>query len=271
MNRRDLTRADFLSMLKIGEVDTGSGTLFGVPQRRAVERQRLTLVISTGGSGKSAIFQAINIANQKLEQDYSSYMKFLVIDSAKNELEPLRRMGIDTMNISSPTAQIRLSPEQRSTFFRSFINSDFPLKETYKYSPVRQFGKVKLYDQMDGTTNVQLLRDKIADYFANDWALHRNLPVDIIILTGISGATGSGTFIDIAVWAKKACPVPANVTVYGYIMLPDTAEKFAADDAAKKSLHRNGFAALKELESYESIPMEPDAKKSSTPVFLVRR
>ena len=263
MNRRDLARADFLSMLEIGEVDTGSGTLFGVPQRRSVERQRLTLVISTGGSGKSAILQAINIANQKLEQDYSSYMKFLVIVSGSHELYPLQQRGIDTMNISSPMAQIRLSPEKRSPFYQRFIDKCFPVHKIDYGSPSygRQFSKVKLYDQMDGTTNDQILRDKIADYFANDWAPHRDLPVDIVILTGISGTTGSGTFIDIAVHAKNACPVPANVTVYGYIILPDAAERFAADDWAKKSLHRNGFAALKELESYESIPMEPGRKE----------
>jgi len=260
---KDLARADFLNMLEIGKVDTGSGTLFGVPQRREVEKKRLTLVISTGGSGKSAILQAINIANQKLEKDYSSYMKFLVIDSAKNELDPLQRMGIDTMNISSPMAQIRLSPEKRSPFYQRFINSDFPVHkiDDKGANQMRQIGKVKLYDQMDGTTNDQILQSKIAGYFATDWAPHKDLPLDIMILTGISGGNGSGTFIDIAVRAKKACPSPANVTVYGYIMLPDTAERFAADDTAKKSLHKNGFAALKELESYESISMETGRKE----------
>lgn len=255
---KDLARADFLNMLEIGKVDTGSGTLFGVPQRRAVEKSRLTLVISTGGSGKSAILQAINIANQKLQEDYSSYMKFLVIDSAKNELEPLRRMGIDTMNISSPMAQIRLSPERRSTFYQKFIDKKFPVHTINDEgaNQMRLVGKVKLYDQMDGMTNDQILQAKIAGYFATDWAAHANLPVDIMILTGISGGNGSGTFIDLAVRAKQACPAPARVKVYGYIMLPDTAEKFASDNTAKKSLHRNGYAALKELESYESISME---------------
>ena len=52
INRRDLARADFLNMLEIGKVDTGSGTLFGVPQRRGVEKNRLTLVISIGASCK---------------------------------------------------------------------------------------------------------------------------------------------------------------------------------------------------------------------------
>ena len=260
---RDLARADFLNMLKIGKVDTGSGTLFGVPRRRGVEKSRLTLVISTGGSGKSAILQAINIANQKLQEDYSSYMKFLVIDSAKNELEPLRHLGIDTLNISSPMAQIRLSLDKRSPFYQKFINKDFPVHTINEEgaNQMRQIGKVKLYDQMDGATNDQILQSKIAGYFANDWAAHADLPVDIMILTGISGGNGSGTFIDIAVRAKQACPAPAKVKVYGYIMLPDTAEKFASDNAAKKRLHRNGYAALKELESYESIPMEEGRKE----------
>ena len=147
INRRDLARADFLNMLEIGKVDTGSGTLFGVPQRREVEKKRLTLVISTGGSGKNAILQAINIAKQKLEKDYSSYMKFLVIDSAKNELDPLQRMGIDTMNISSPMAQIRLSPEKRSPFYRRFINKDFPAHDLEEGYGSRLRSKVRLYDQ----------------------------------------------------------------------------------------------------------------------------
>ena len=170
-------------------------------------------------------------------------------------------MGIDTMNISSPMAQIRLSPEKRSPFYRRFINKDFPAHDLEEGYGSRLRSKVRLYDQKDGTTNDQILRDKIAGYFATDWAPHKDLPVDIIVLTGISGDTGSGAFIDIAVHAKKACPDPRNVTVYGYIMLPDTAEKFASDNAAKKRLHRNGYAALKELESYESIPMEEGRKE----------
>lgn len=102
MHSNDLNKADFLKALQVGTVDTGTGTLFGVPQRRAVAKNRLTLVISTGGSGKTAIQQAINTANQKLDSDYSAFIKFLVIDSATEELEALKRKGIDTLNTSSP-------------------------------------------------------------------------------------------------------------------------------------------------------------------------
>lgn len=263
MHSKDLNKADFLKALQMGTVDTGTGTLFGVPQRRAVAKNRLTLVISTGGSGKTAIQQAINTANQKLDSDYSAFIKFLVIDSATEELEALKKKGIDTLNTSSPMASIRLENTNRSVFYRNLLPKDFPVQSINSEgaSQIRLIGKAKLYDQADGTTNDQLLQNKIAGYFAGDWAAHRNLPVDIMVLTGISGGNGSGTFIDIAVRAKKSCPIPANVTVYGYIMLPDTAERFAADDAAKTSLYRNGFAALKELESYESIGMEVGRKE----------
>ena len=187
MHNADLTKADFLDMLQVGKVDTGSGTLFGVPQRRDIQKNKLTLVISTGGSGKTAIQQAIATANQKLVQGYTSYVKFLVIDSATEELAALKKKGIDTLNITSPMAQIRLAPENRSVFYKQFIPRDFPVASINAEgsSQIRQIGKVKFYDQAEGSYNDQLLKNKIQGYFNGDWAASRNLPVDIMILTGI--------------------------------------------------------------------------------------
>ena len=257
-NGRQLTRADFLNALQVGKVDTGSGTLFGVPQRRDVQTNRLTLVISTGGSGKSAIQKAINIAKQKLKVNYSSFVKFLVIDSAKDEIDALRKAGIDVLNISCPQISERLRPENRSPFYRKMISKDFNYWDIDEdgAGQQRMYGKVKLYDKNGGTTNDKLLADKIKGYFDGDWSANKDLPVDIMILTGISGGNGSGTFIDLAVRAKKACYRPLNVKVYGYIMLPDTAEGFANSETQRKSLYSNGFAALKELESYEALAIE---------------
>ena len=274
MHNLDLNKSELMDILQLSTIDTGSGTLFGVPQRRGVNTTRLTLVISTGGSGKQAIQQAINTARQKLAINYSNYMKFLVLDSATGELEELRKKGIDILNISGDNAQDRLSYEKRPLFYRKFISKDFPVTSINSEgsSQIRQIGKVKLYDANGGSTNDQLLQQKIKGYFDGDWAAHKTKKVDIMILTGISGGNGSGTFLDIAVRAKKACPYPANVTVYGYIMLPDTAEIWASDQESKNSLYVNGFAALKELESYESIGMEGNRKEimpSNTPAYNV--
>ena len=48
---------------------------------------------------------------------------------------------------------------------------------------------------------------------------------------------------------------PSKVKVYGYIMLPDTAEKFAGSDAKKSFLYRNGFTCAERIGN-ESLSME---------------
>ena len=255
---RTMDRAEFEKILQVGKVDVGNGTLFGVAAKREVGKQGLTLVISSGGSGKSSILEAIKIANQKLKPDYSTYVKFIVVDSANSELEYVKRQGIEVLNLNSSGIQDRLEYSQRSTFFKNFVPKDFPVSDLNSDGAAqkRLIGKVKFYDQNAGSTNDQLLNKKIQDLFKGEWSSMKNLPVDIMILSGISGGNGSGTFMDIAAQAKKACPDKSKVSVYTYLMLPDTAEKYAESDAARKSLYRNGFAALKELESYMSIPSE---------------
>ena len=256
-----LTKSDLMYMFQIGVADTGSGTLFGGQHRREFQKSRLTLVIAAGGSGITAIRQAMAEVNRKLDQDYSSYVKFLAIDSWEHELEYVKKSGGDTLNITSPMAVIRFTRDRRSDFYKRFISANFPVHRLGDGEYGRQIKKVKFYDIKDGSTNDQLLIDIISEYFTGDWAAHKDLPVDILIVSGLGGDMGSGTFIDIAVRAKQACPIPANVTVYGYLMLPDIAEKFIPDNSGLKSIYRNGFAALKELESYESILFENDRKE----------
>ena len=264
LNPNDATFTTALQMT--GEqVDTGTGTLFGVPDKRQAGTSRLFLVISTGGSGQSAIQKAVMTARQKMENDFSVYSKFLVLDSAEQELESLSRLGIDTLNTSAPGIVKTFVPSRRSEFFKSFVPDEgidlVELGGSDGANRKRMNGKIKLYYEKGGRTNDQALRDRIRSYFIGDWAAHDDLPIDIMILTGISGGNGSGTFLDIATIAKSACPNPGNVKVYGFIMLPDTAETFATTYREKERLYRNGFAALKELESYESIKYEPSRKE----------
>ena len=58
------------------------------------------------------------------------------------------------------------------------------------------------------------LQDKVAEYFAGDWANMKTYPLDVMIFTGISGGTGSGLFLDVVEMIKKVCPSPSNVKLY---------------------------------------------------------
>ena len=258
-----LSREQLEVMLEVGKVDAGNGTLFGVENKRTPRKQGLTLVISSGGSGMSAIREAMQTANQKLTPDFATYVKFIVVDSSTGEIDAMRKLGIDVINISSPGADQRLLYANRDFFYKQFVPADYniTLLNSDGASQDRMTGKIKLYDKNAGKTNDEILRDKIEDIFKNEWKGFTDLPVDIMILTGISGGNGSGTFLDIAAQARKACPGTNDVRVYGYLMLPDTVERYASSTLAKNSLYRNGFAALKELESYMSIDLENDRKE----------
>ena len=82
ISRLNPNDANFTTVLQMtgDQVDTGTGTLFGVPDKRQAGTSRLFLVISTGGSGQSAIQKAVMTARQKMENDFSVYSKFLVLD-----------------------------------------------------------------------------------------------------------------------------------------------------------------------------------------------
>lgn len=251
------SRAELQKMLQVGTVDVGNETLFGNAVLSAPNDQKLTLVISTGGSGMAAIDTAMRIADQKLTVDYTNFVKFIIVDSDTGQVEERRKKGVNVLNISTRGAQDRFELSNRSSYFKNVMPEQYDIKLLNDEGAAkdRMTGLIKFFDQsQDGsTTNDAKFREMIADIFARDWAPYGGNSVDIMILSGLSGGNGSGTFINLAVAARQACPMGSNVRVYGYLMLPDTARVFAESDDEKRLLYRNGFAALKELESYMSM------------------
>lgn len=273
--KESLSKDKLQELLQIGEIDAGNGMLFGMSEKREPRKTGLTLVVGTGGSGTSAIMEALRLADQKLTPEYRNFVEFILVDSAKDELEKTRkRTGIRTLNISTPGADQRMilkpGQEYRPPFFRRFMPADYDIKNINEdgASRDRTTGKMKLYDiSADGSaTNDAKFQQMVRSLFNGKWNAYRNLPVDIMILTGISGGNGSGTFIDLAARAKHACLAAGakTVHVYGYIMLPDTAEHFVNDTKGRLTFYRNGYAALKELESYMSIVFNKDREEVIT-------
>ena len=262
-----LSKLQLQDLLQTNQVDVGNDTIFGVSTRRDPSKTRLTLVISAGGSGKASISEAMHIAEQKLKGEYKNFVKFIMIDSSTNELIPFTTKDqkvIKTLNISSAGAAGRFKHEARSSFFKEIMPEEYPvasLIDDHGAAQDRMTGRIKIYDVSNGEGNDVRLMNMIKNIFISEWNAYANLPVDIILLAGLSGGSGSGSFIDLAVLAKEACPNKNNVKVYGYFMLPDTAEGFSQGSDSKGTLYRNGFAALKELESYNSMLFDPDRKE----------
>ncbi|MCI5900328.1 MAG: zinc ribbon domain-containing protein [Lachnospiraceae bacterium] len=259
-------------ILQIGQVDVGNDTLFSRKDKLNIRKDHLTLVISSGGSGAAAIREAIRTAKQKLHSDFSTYMKFIMVDSDGNEVKHTEnQVGQNTLqilNISTPGAMDRLRYDVRTDFFRKFVHKNYNVT---KLGPDgsgrdRTTGKIKFYDDAQGGgSNDVRFRNMISSLFTGDWASKKNLPVDIMIMAGLSGGNGSGTFEELAAHAREACLKAGarEVRVFGYLFLPDTVEAFdASNPDILSAIYVNGYAALKELESYESIPASPGRKES---------
>lgn len=258
-------------ILQVGQVDVGNDTLFSRRDKLNISKDHLTLVISSGGSGAEAIREAIRTAKQKLHTDFCTYMKFIMVDSDGKEVTTtetqIGQSTLQILNISSPGAADRLRYDVRKDFFKRFVHKEYNVN---KLGPDgsgrdRTTGKIKFYDEAQGgSTNDEGFRSMISKLFTGDWADKKGLPVDIMILAGLSGGNGSGTFEELAAHARYAClqAGAVQVRVFGYLFLPDTVEEFDRNNPdILSAIYVNGYAALKELESYESIPASPGRRE----------
>ena len=105
---------------------------------------------------------------------------------------------------------------------------------------IRQVGRMMLI------RNYASVEQKIKEALAK---LHETEPenTNIILVTGIAGGTGSGTFLDISFLLRyfaKKIGLP-KTQMLGYIILPDLNAKNGGEESI---LYTNGFASLKELE-----------------------
>ena len=228
-----------------------------------------TLIIGVGGSGISVIKETIRKANNKLSPLYTRYTKFLAIDKSLDELEFVRRLGVDTISIPAsslpPSFTVETWNEMTDTeFFREFAPRFLSPYYQSEYTPFissRLAAKLCFYINPGGKSSNEVLRQKlmhILDYDMLDFNINS---LNIIIVAGLGGLTGSGTFLDIAAQVKKAFAGMGNIRLTGYFMLPDTFEDLVRNEDNRSIIYSNGFAALKELESYMSIDLEETRKE----------
>lgn len=131
----------------------------------------------------------------------------------------------------------------------------------------RQYGRAMLC----GTPAYGALEAKISSilsdpsFFDRD-AFDPNARLNVVVVAGISGGTGSGTFIDVSYMIRRllssmTADKKLQTKLWGAFYTPDVqlGESFAqADQSKAASLRRNGYAALKELDYFVNAPVSSD-------------
>ncbi|MEG0865324.1 MAG: tubulin-like doman-containing protein, partial [Clostridia bacterium] len=84
--------------------------------------------------------------------------------------------------------------------------------------------------------------------------------ISVVIVTGICGGTGSGTFLDVAQIVRECLRSNASLNnkrscITGYLVMPDISCSHVNDggDAMQSIMKRNGYAALKELDFWMRV------------------
>ena len=234
--------------------------IFNAEPKRIPRSQNPLLVIGLGGTGTDALLNIMSKFKQRFE---------LPVVNGKVQDTPLRTayLAIDTDDIHLRYAQkdgIRFQPENRflltttdlwgkvnNACVREWLDERINIfHEDNCARGIRQMGRLLLFECADALVNQ--LKNVIASLLeANGIQVSKTL--DIVVTAGISGGTGSGTFLDLAYlirYLMRTYFAGVDFNIIAYLLMP--AVNIANMDPLSKSnrhlLKANGFAALKELD-----------------------
>lgn len=224
-----------------------------------------SLIISSGGTGLDALLETKGLINKTCCQDdqhkdqptdHVAYLAFDT-DSASRERTSSRETGGARLDIGAgeyvqmeaPNIATFLSPAYRSQV-PSYISSwlDFSINPNHTGTNgaggIRQCGRLLMFQ------NIDRIRASIDGTIRRMVAGQNVSALNVYLLAGISGGTGSGTFVDLAYIAQNVAEAiaGARVSMYGYLFMPDVNLCRPMPQQNKDYISKNGYAALKELD-----------------------
>ncbi|MCL2577103.1 MAG: tubulin-like doman-containing protein [Defluviitaleaceae bacterium] len=240
----------------------GGGIYYDNARVEASETEA-TLFVGLGGTGADMLIRIKNevkrrmvlpSTNGKIVSDTPQNIGFLAIDTDKTSMK--KAWGTATFDqFGSEFCSIAVHDKQAIvTKWKSLAESN--AEEASWYDKIdaeaalpgaggkRQIGRLLLFENIRNVTDCmeRKIRCLIAGGINN---------VTVVVVAGIAGGTGSGTYIDIAYIARKVLEelaIPGR-NIFGYIVLPDVN---LLNGGNQDVLKRNGFAALKELDYWMS-------------------
>lgn len=270
-----LNTSDFDKRIGANIADASGGVLFQAENKIQIPSDRHSIVIGVGGSGCNTIEDVKRLMQSKFV-DWQNRVAFLAIDADNIELENRKVLSKSEKHglVCEPGANQRWHNEgKRLEKVKKWIHRDFQadVQDPNGAGRIRQAARARLYDWGNHSNpNDNKLKNKINGIFNDLTQGSLDKEVQVYIVLGLAGGTGSGLLIDIADLVYRAAPdgVPCRIT--GFFYLPDTVEEFFRDDTATMaSMRANGYAALKELDYYVSLLQRgmdyPEASDANEP------
>ena len=237
-------------------------------QIRVEAKGNPVLIIGLGGTGMDALLYTKQLINKrfKLPEDapnkalaIPSNIKILGIDSDntyfrkktdKKDGEMRFAVG-EYVSIAGSVERFLSNEHLIPPYVKEWLDDPKRIYTKVKGSGddgangIRQSGRILLFNSINAvvkaiTTNVQKLLT----------GMMPEQRLQVFILSGISGGTGSGTFIDIPYIVREIInrQGKSNFDIMGFLFTPDVNLSRVDDPNIQRYIKRNGFAALQELE-----------------------
>ena len=224
------------------------------------------LVVGLGGTGCDALLtikqifaERYNLPKDAKGQDLPAPIKtaYLGIDSRAQRPDGLEIGEYLDISLSGIEKLLQDQKNMLTPFERTWVNPKLKSSATGNGAgTIRQAARLMLsrnYDKVvqaikGALSNIVAAKAGEADARANQ--------VEIVVITGIGGGTGSGTFLDICQIlrdaAKSTTVIPAKLT--GYIVMPDVSlMNVSAASGMEGPIKHNAYAALKELDFWMRV------------------
>lgn len=245
----DFKKLDNLKSSKLGVTVKSGDTAMSETSR--------SVVIGLGGMGLSTVTRLKRELRERVGNIDETKIRFLAIDTSKDDINLQRNDDLfkseelPLFDNSSVTSMLRQEPQYRPSAVNAMIPTDFcPELTGDGANQIRMAGRLSLMEigMFQGITSaISGAISQLVDF------VHKTL--DVHIIAGVGGGTGSGLTIDIPYIVRKIAKdlgISENrVRVMGHVFLPNVYDK--GGTAALDCAYRNGYAALKEIDYFMNL------------------
>ena len=240
-------------------LSTGGGIITDL--KKSAQQGEPTIIIGLGGTGvdalkvvKKKVYEQLIPDNPAAAIPEYKHIGFLAIDTdtidtGNGEVYSLEKseclnISVDNLNrkLKEDTGNTDEEGKQPPQEF-AWLQPSLSLNGESGAGTIRQIGRYCVFKNIDDITN------KIRSVMTNVIMNTGTTKVNVHIIAGISGGTGSGTFIDICYIIREL--MDGNAKLFGYFFMPDVnlnKQGIANTPLITNRIKNNGYAALKELD-----------------------
>lgn len=258
----DFKKLDNLKSNKLGITVKSGDTAMSETSRN--------VVIGLGGMGLATVTRLKRQLRERVGNIDETKIRFLAIDTSKDDVNLQRNDDLfkpeelPLFDNSAVTSMLRQEPQYRPSAVNAMIPSDFcPELNGDGANQIRMAGRLSLMEIgmfQAITSSISSAISQLADF--------TNKTLDVHIVGGTGGGTGSGLIVDIPFIVRKIAKdlgISDNrVRVMGHVYLPNVYDK--GGTANLDCAYRNGYAALKEIDYLMNLEQINESFEAEYPI-----